>query len=181
MGGTNNPANIVKLTAREHFVCHLLLVKMTLGSNKQKMTFAARCMTRGTKRRERYGVSSITYERLKQQWAMSMKDINKGVPKRQETKDKIRKTLTGYRPSDETRKKLSDSRRGKPHRLDPDVYIRIGQTLKGRKYPNRKRPGRWTDAQRQNILATRTGKKRKCRTCHIEGHYSRTCPTRTHT
>jgi hypothetical protein len=29
LGGTNEKANIVKLTAKEHFVCHALLVRMT--------------------------------------------------------------------------------------------------------------------------------------------------------
>ncbi len=37
LGGTNSPENLVRLTAREHFVCHLLLVKMTSGIAKYKM------------------------------------------------------------------------------------------------------------------------------------------------
>jgi len=37
LGGTNNKSNLVRLTAREHFVCHLLLVKMTVGEYNTKM------------------------------------------------------------------------------------------------------------------------------------------------
>jgi hypothetical protein len=40
LGGTNEESNIVKLTAREHFICHLLLTKMTQGRNKHKMSKA---------------------------------------------------------------------------------------------------------------------------------------------
>ena len=37
MGGNNSNENIAILTAREHFVCHLLLTKMTTGNNNYKM------------------------------------------------------------------------------------------------------------------------------------------------
>lgn len=40
MGGTE----VVKLTAREHFICHCLLVKMTEGSNQMKMALAVTMM-----------------------------------------------------------------------------------------------------------------------------------------
>ena len=41
LGGDNSPENLVKLTAREHFVCHLLLCKMTEGNARAKMLHAA--------------------------------------------------------------------------------------------------------------------------------------------
>ena len=37
LGGTNDPDNIVCLTAREHFVCHKLLTKMVTGNAYYKM------------------------------------------------------------------------------------------------------------------------------------------------
>lgn len=40
LGGNNTKDNLVRLTAREHFVCHLLLTKMTDGNNKIKMLHA---------------------------------------------------------------------------------------------------------------------------------------------
>ena len=41
LGGANEKSNISILTAREHFICHLLLTKMTSGTNKAKMIHAA--------------------------------------------------------------------------------------------------------------------------------------------
>lgn len=37
LGGTNHRSNLVRLSAREHFVCHLLLVKCTTGANQYRM------------------------------------------------------------------------------------------------------------------------------------------------
>ena len=36
LGGSNDSSNLVKLTAKEHFVCHLLLTKMLTGSARKK-------------------------------------------------------------------------------------------------------------------------------------------------
>lgn len=40
LGGSNARSNIVSLTAREHYICHLLLVRMTSGIFRSKMVRA---------------------------------------------------------------------------------------------------------------------------------------------
>lgn len=46
LGGTNELSNIVSLTARQHFICHMLLTKMVIKKNhKQKMCHALWAMT----------------------------------------------------------------------------------------------------------------------------------------
>jgi hypothetical protein len=40
LGGSNSKENLVKLTAREHFVCHLLLTKIVTGPERFKMLSA---------------------------------------------------------------------------------------------------------------------------------------------
>ena len=51
MGGDNSSNNLVNLTAREHFICHKLLVRMTEGESRGKMAFALVLMSgkRGSK------------------------------------------------------------------------------------------------------------------------------------
>ena len=62
LGGSNKKENIVALTAREHFVCHRLLVKMTIGRDKMKMSYAIRCLVnQENKHQQRYKISSRTY------------------------------------------------------------------------------------------------------------------------
>ncbi len=45
-GGTNQPSNLVKLTYREHFLAHWLLVKMHQGDDRRRMQHALLNMCR---------------------------------------------------------------------------------------------------------------------------------------
>jgi len=53
MNGSNLPDNIVKLTAREHFICHHLLTKMTNGDAKRRMYRALSFFLTGNKNHTR--------------------------------------------------------------------------------------------------------------------------------
>jgi hypothetical protein len=46
MGGSDDPTNLVNLTYEEHCFCHKLLVHMTTGVNKGKMSFASILMNK---------------------------------------------------------------------------------------------------------------------------------------
>jgi hypothetical protein len=72
LGGSNARENIVELTARQHFVCHLLLIRMTSGKDRFKMICAVHHMA-VCHRKERYRVTSRTYETLKRQRSDSMR------------------------------------------------------------------------------------------------------------
>ena len=65
MGGSNAKDNLVCLTAREHFICHWLLTKMTVGELKHKMIYAAWSMVRKSKGQDRYNMTSRKYDSLK--------------------------------------------------------------------------------------------------------------------
>ena len=88
LGGDNSEYNLVSLTAKEHFICHLLLVKMTTGKNKSKMANAARGLSRRKNpyQQERYKVNSRIYEFLK-----------KNVKQSEESNEKRRLALTGIK------------------------------------------------------------------------------------
>lgn len=60
LGGTNTN-NTVFLTAREHFICHRLLVKMTTGNNKNKMIHALAMMLSINNHQNRIIPSSRVY------------------------------------------------------------------------------------------------------------------------
>jgi hypothetical protein len=96
LGGDDSVTNIVALTAREHFICHLLLTKMVEGTDKSKMYQAAWMMASCFgKNQERYKINNRLYEKLKIQMSVikkSMTTWNKGITPKEETRLKLRAT-----------------------------------------------------------------------------------------
>jgi hypothetical protein len=120
LGGTNLKENLVDLTAREHFICHLLLTKMYIGNDKDKMVHAAWAMTTlKNEHQQRYKINSKIYEILRKQYAnlRSKQSLGKeGRKHSAETKKKISDAHLGKKTgpmSEESKKKLSESLKGK--------------------------------------------------------------------
>lgn len=109
--GTNEKENLVFLTAREHFVCHWLLVKMTKGIDKEKMIFALNGMRRNSRNHNRYEtvITAKVYENYRQEMAKILSIKNKGNKWNQteESKAKISKGNTGKIRDDIFRSKVS--------------------------------------------------------------------------
>lgn len=78
LGGSNVASNKVKLTAREHFICHRLLVLFTKDEWKDKMIHAQVMMLVENPRQTRYTPASRVYERLREQHSEMMKRKMKG-------------------------------------------------------------------------------------------------------
>lgn len=68
LGNPNTIDNLVKLTAREHFICHLLLTKMTTGTAYKKTVFAAKRCRNGRPGTPQYIPSGRIYQIVKEQW-----------------------------------------------------------------------------------------------------------------
>ena len=92
LGGSNSTENLVRLTAREHFICHWLLTRMISGLNLIKMKRAMwRMLMVGADFQKRYIPNSKTYEVLRLQYG----SLRKGVVTSLETKQKISIANTG--------------------------------------------------------------------------------------
>lgn len=78
LGGTNKKENLVKLTAREHFICHWLLVKMydkgTIERNKM-LCALWRMNHNGSKNHGIHYINSRAYEALRMEFAKTISKI----------------------------------------------------------------------------------------------------------
>jgi|688.fasta_scaffold647625_2 hypothetical protein len=131
MGGMNNKENLVNLTAREHFICHWLLVRIYPDNHKLKQSFWCMCYLKG-KSKKRYTPSSRAYNEAKELqsnymrnrvWSdetrLKISNKVKGVPKSELAKENMSKAKKGtYIPwnkgkhhSAETIIKMKESRR----------------------------------------------------------------------
>jgi hypothetical protein len=153
LGGDNTNDNLVRLTAKEHYVCHLLLVHMTQNESRTKMRYAVyRFIHRNQYQQERIKITGRRYQYLKEQMILANKERpgpNRGKVMSDEQKLKISQALKGrklgpmseehkskigkYKRTPNLRKSISEMRKaqtGKQHRTD-EQKVRMGAWQKG--------------------------------------------------
>lgn len=149
LGGSDSLENLVKLTAREHFICHLLLTKMTEGKAKRSMCFA---MWAISKLRHKYlhpiKLNSHTFATIRKNYAEQVSIGKRGIPRSKETREAISKSHLGKVLStshktaisvgsigrivtNDTRDKISKIHKGKI--LSTETKSKIGKSSEGRK------------------------------------------------
>jgi len=157
-GGSNSKTNLVNLTLREHFICHLLLTKIYKNTeHHHKLVRAAFLMTRGANTNSKaylkvkeYHIRNLKLQVLTEEHKSKISDAHVGKklseehkyklrevrlgtnqkPRSQETKEKIRQKLIGKPKSEEWKKKISESLIGKQH--SEDRKKKISESLKGK-------------------------------------------------
>lgn len=95
LGGTDEPPNLVKLTSREHYICHALLVRMVESRNHLYKMMSAFNMMHVDAKGNRY--TSRLYEYNKHRYYKLKSEIQKG-----------------YKRTEESRRKQSEKTKGKP-------------------------------------------------------------------
>lgn len=118
MGGADDVTNLTTLTGREHFIAHLILVR--LYPDVPEIIYSAWLMANkgGIKKRRKYKVSARVYESLKVEWSVRMK-----------------KSKIGTHHSEAAKKRMSEVRKGKGYvtkgstgmkwYYDPTTYERV--------------------------------------------------------
>lgn len=111
-GNPELPDNKVRLTPKEHFICHMLLVKMTTSIAKHKMAKAANRLSAGN---NKVRITSRMYAIIKKNLKESMQGSGNPFYQRHHTNaTKLAQSiaLTGFKRSDENKKNCSKSKIG---------------------------------------------------------------------
>lgn len=105
LGGTDNLDNLVELTAREHFICHWLLTKMTEGEDRYKMLNALRMMRAEKHGQQRYDttITARVYESIKKEYAQLQSERYRGA----------NNPMYGRAHTDDARRAISEKNTGK--------------------------------------------------------------------
>ncbi len=117
MGGSDAPDNLVMLTAREHFVCHLLLTKMTVGQHQIRMRHAFSFMVLSKSNTHQRMPSSRMYETARifakqkrdSAWAHNISAALKGRPQKPEAVQRMAASLKGRSLSEEHKRKIGQN------------------------------------------------------------------------
>lgn len=134
LGGSNKKDNMVILTAREHFVCHLLLTKMTYDNDRKKMARAFWLMAKGTGKR--YRPSSKLYEVARKLFINAQKG-HKNYLKSQTEKSRNQisatmKQIIAQMSPEEKNKRLKNSFQ-RPDTYTPERAKNISKATTGKK------------------------------------------------
>ena len=106
LGGKDKKSNLVALTAKEHFIIHILLCKFTTGLARRSMLYAHKAMSYYIKEGRNYKINSRIAEKLRKELKFSPEHI-----------ENLRKSHTGKKFSEETKKKMSLIHKGNKYNL----------------------------------------------------------------
>jgi len=152
LGGNNDADNLVKLTAREHFICHLLLTKMTTGNDKYKMNFALHMLSNANNIGEgRYTPCSRLYEYARKCYKTAL-DNFWTAEKRKEHAEKIGPKVKGTKRSEAMKEKMRNR-----SWTEKALENRLNNCLKAAE--NRK-GSNWSDEKREQMFATYLNKNK---------------------
>lgn len=170
LGGSNRKDNIARLTAKEHWLCHLLLVE--IYPNQPKLKLAVRMMTvRGASQERKQITSGKQFERIRTEAAKAHSALLTGVSTRPFTQ--------------EHRDNISKARQGKPGTNKGKIFTEehrrnIGAASKGRiagdKNPMKKQeildkhPALFNHENNPSRIKTQCP---HCKTLSGKGNYSR--------
>lgn len=143
LGGSNDKDNLVDLTAREHFICHWLLIKMTEGEDRSKMLYALQGMKAENKFQNRYHtkITARVYEKYRIEHAENHSRVMKakqlvpwnkgGAALTDEQRKRISDAAKNRKPiSAEARAKGNEKRRGQ--KRSEETKLKMSQAAKGK-------------------------------------------------
>jgi hypothetical protein len=145
LGGTNDVENLIKLTPREHFICHLLLTKMTAGNARYKMNFDLHMLSNANNIGEgRYIPTSRMYDLARKLYKDALYNYWTDE-KRKEHADKIRPTSVGRKLKESSKEKLRNKEwtvKALENRLNN--CLKAAEARKGSNWSNEKREQMFT-------------------------------------
>jgi len=117
LGGNNDKNNLVLLTGKEHYICHLLLTKMVEGNFKRSMSYALWGMVnQHNKHQDRIKITGRKYQYAKELMKESLSKARKGKTfeerfgkdKANKIKEDFKKRKTRNKFTDEEKKEVSN-------------------------------------------------------------------------
>lgn len=128
LGGGDTPDNLIVLSARQHFVCHRLLTKMTTGKAKSKMVLAVWSFIRQSKDQQRETITGRKYEVIRKQHSQVMSELMSGPNNpmygkkhRPEVGLAVSRQNKGRKRSEETKQRMRKAFKTRPQSM-PEYY-----------------------------------------------------------
>lgn len=169
LGGLNDQSNLVKLTLREHFIAHLLLMRIHRGrAGFQAMSFAAYKMA--VCHQHHLKITSRQFEQIKLDY-------------REERSKLTSLMLKGIKKTEDHKRKIGDALRGRSRSWTAEWRANITKSLTGKKHTEKRNSEKSNRRVEENnivwIITTPTGEivytdnlKGFCREMFGDKHHS---------
>jgi hypothetical protein len=158
LGGGNESNNLVLLTPKEHYLCHKMLI--IIYPNEHKLVYALWMMCNGSNsyRNNYLTISGRDYEYYRELYVKSHTQRMVGRVIKIETSKKISESKKGFKYSEESKKRMSDSQKGKIG--DKNSFYGKKHTEESRKKMSDKAKNRIvTEETKKKMSEKRKGKK----------------------
>jgi len=146
LGGKDNQKNLVELTAREHFIVHMLLCKFTKAEAKIKMLYAFNFMSVVRNNNRNYKINSMIAQKLRSEFfankpkhttesKLKMSKSRLGIKLSEETRKKVglaqlgNKKALGLKHTEETKNKIKEANKKNKHTLGMICINKNGKTI----------------------------------------------------
>jgi hypothetical protein len=117
LGGSNNEDNLVRLTAKEHFIVHMLLCKFTEGRNRHLVLVAFEGMCRLKSDKRNYKITSRVSAKLREE-SREHSHMKTDKYKQMFSKRMLGNTITlGFKHKEETKNKIAERMKGNKNTL----------------------------------------------------------------
>ena len=143
LGGNNSKENLTKLTAKEHFICHVILARKLYPNNSKIWNALNKMLYSKSNGQRRYVPSGNMYECLKSE--ISKKFSGSG------------NFFYGKKHTEETKKYLSESRKGKYIGANSPNYGMVMSSEQRQLISNANKGKKRTDDVRQKMSEQRQG------------------------
>ena len=156
MGGSNDKTNLVELTAREHFLCHILLCEIYPGEIKLITSLWLMAIGKKRKKENKYIIGSRIYESLKIKNAKNQSKSQTGRKLSEETKLKMSEAKLGKKLPEETKQKMRKPKLSTENMSRPkseETKEKIRQSMMG------KNKNKMSEETKKKIYTTERNKK----------------------
>lgn len=104
LGGSNHSDNLVRLTPKEHYTAHHLLINMLEGSARQKMIVAYWCMTNT----RNIKITNRQYDKIRKLAAENQSQLSKELWKNDDYRQKVVSATAAAQNTPEYKSKMAD-------------------------------------------------------------------------
>ncbi|MCY3014674.1 MAG: HNH endonuclease signature motif containing protein [Planctomycetota bacterium] len=126
--GLDIEENVVRLTAREHFIAHWLLYRLDESIQSRAFSFWRMCNGRGSTPKEHWIIiSSRCYQKARLAHSKAISKALKGRKKSKEHAAKVGLAVKGQKRTEEQKMKLR-----KPHKMTEDGLRRLRESKAGK-------------------------------------------------